>query len=69
MRRSRSRLMFVNGGNDPMTAEPYRLGRGSRDSAVYTAPGVHHVFLGDVIAELPPQQKAKAIADLRRWAR
>ncbi|MFC4120411.1 S28 family serine protease [Nonomuraea zeae] len=64
-----SRLMFVNGGNDPVTAEPYRLGPGSRDSAVYTAPGVHHVFLGDVIAELPPQQRDRAIADLRRWAR
>ncbi|GGS66256.1 tripeptidyl aminopeptidase [Nonomuraea spiralis] len=64
-----TRLMFVNGGNDPMTAEPYRLGPGSRDSAVYTAPGVKHVFLGEVIGRLPSRQKERAIADLRRWAR
>ncbi|MFD0886044.1 aminopeptidase [Streptosporangium algeriense] len=64
-----SRLMFVNGGNDPATAEPYRLGPGSRDSAVYTAPGVHHEFLGEVIGGLPPEQRDKAVADLRRWAR
>ncbi|GAA2214023.1 S28 family serine protease [Nonomuraea monospora] len=63
-----SRLMFVNGGNDPATAEPYRLGAGSRDSAVYTAPGAHHIFLGEVIALLPAEQQAKAVADLRRWA-
>ncbi|MFI0421772.1 S28 family serine protease [Spongiactinospora sp. 9N601] len=63
------RLMFVNGGTDPVSAEPYRLGPGSRDSAVYTAPGVHHVFLGEVIGRLPRPQRDKAIADLRRWAR
>jgi hypothetical protein len=63
-----SRLMFVNGGNDPVSAEPYRLGPGTRDSAVYTAPGVKHVFLGEVIAQLPAPQRDKATADLRRWA-
>lgn len=64
-----SRLMFVNGGNDPATAEPYRLGPGTRDSAVYTAPGVNHDVLGEVIDKLPAKQKAEAIADLQRWAR
>ncbi|MGW4796609.1 aminopeptidase [Nonomuraea sp. NPDC004297] len=63
-----SRLMFVNGANDPVTAEPYRLGPGSRDSAVYTAPGVHHVFLGEVIGRLPTGERDRAVADLRRWA-
>nr|WP_052478491.1 S28 family serine protease [Kibdelosporangium sp. MJ126-NF4]CTQ98023.1 FIG01124324: hypothetical protein [Kibdelosporangium sp. MJ126-NF4] len=64
-----TRLMFVNGGNDPYTAEPYRLGPGTRDSAVYTAPGVQHVYLGNVIEKLPAWQRAKATSDLRRWAR
>lgn len=69
VRQHGTRLMFVNGGNDPYTAEPYRLGPGTRDSAVYTAPGVHHVFLGNVIEKLPAWQRLKATADLRRWAR
>jgi hypothetical protein len=60
--------MFVNGDNDPVSAEPYRLGPGTRDSAVYTAPGVKHVFLGEVIAQLPARQRDIATADLRRWA-
>lgn len=64
-----TRLMFVNGGDDPATAEPYRLGPGSRCSAVHVAPGVHHDIFGEVIAKLPQQQKEKAIADLRHWAR
>ncbi|MFI6317701.1 S28 family serine protease [Nonomuraea sp. NPDC050556] len=69
VRRGGNRLMFVNGGDDPATAEPYRLGSGSRDSAVYTAPGIHHDILGEIIDKLPEWQKGKAIADLRRWAR
>lgn len=64
-----TRLMFVNGGNDPAVAEPFRLGPGSSDAAVYVAPGVNHDIFGDMIAKLPPRQKAKATADLRRWAR
>ncbi|MFI6521261.1 S28 family serine protease [Spirillospora sp. NPDC050679] len=61
-----SQLLFVYGGNDPWRAEPFRLGKGSRDSAVYVAPGQNHS--GRLIAKLPDQQRAKATADLLRWA-
>lgn len=53
----------------PASAEPYQLGPGTRDSAVYTALGVKHVFLGEVIATLPAQQRDNATADLRRQAK
>ncbi|GAA1547570.1 S28 family serine protease [Actinomadura kijaniata] len=59
-------LMFVYGGNDPWKAEPFRLGRGSRDSYVYTSPGQNHS--GRLIGTLPDAQRAKATADLLRWA-
>ncbi|TDD73557.1 aminopeptidase [Actinomadura rubrisoli] len=61
-----SRLLFVYGGNDPWGSERFRLGKGSRDSAVYTAPGMNHS--GRLITKLPDDQKAKATADLLRWA-
>ncbi|WP_433329670.1 S28 family serine protease [Spirillospora sp. CA-294931] len=62
-----TRLMFVNGGNDPWTAEPFRLGPGTKDSAVHTAPGMNHVIDGRLISHLPPTEKTKAIATLHRW--
>jgi len=61
-----SRLLFVYGGNDPWGAEPFRLGKGSHDSAVLTAPGMNHS--GRLIARLSDEDKADAIADLQRWA-
>ncbi|XVQ09254.1 aminopeptidase [Spirillospora sp. CA-255316] len=61
-----SRLMFLYGENDPWGSERFRLGRGSRDSAVYEAPGMNHS--GRLIDKLPAEQRAKAIADLLRWA-
>ena len=61
-----SRLMFLYGENDPWGSEPFRLGRGSKDSAVYEAPGQNHS--GKLIEKLPAEQRAKAIADLLRWA-
>ncbi|WP_030171101.1 S28 family serine protease [Spirillospora albida] len=61
-----SRLMFLYGGNDPWGAEPFRLGRGTRDSSVYVVPGLNHS--GRLIGVLPAAQKEKAVADLLRWA-
>ncbi|MCW2948680.1 MAG: peptidase tripeptidyl aminopeptidase [Actinoallomurus sp.] len=59
-------MLFIYGQNDPWGAEPFRLGSGSRDSAVYVAPGMDHS--GRLIASLLDAQRAKAIADLLRWA-
>ncbi len=61
-----SRLLFVYGGNDPWGSEPFRLGKGSRDSAVLTAPGMNHS--GRLIAKLSDEDRVDAIADLQRWA-
>ncbi|GAA2438836.1 S28 family serine protease [Actinomadura vinacea] len=60
------RLMFLYGENDPWGSERFRLGRGSRDSAVYEAPGMNHS--GRLIDKLPAAQRQKAINDLLRWA-
>ncbi|WP_433335251.1 S28 family serine protease [Spirillospora sp. CA-294931] len=59
-------LMFIYGANDPWRAEPFRLGKGSRDSYYYVAPGMNHS--GRLIDKLPAEHKSKAIADLLRWA-
>ncbi|MEU6039123.1 S28 family serine protease [Actinomadura sp. NPDC047616] len=59
-------MMFVYGENDPWGSKPFRLGRGSRDSAVYVASGMNHS--GRLIDRLPAEQRAKAVADLLRWA-
>ncbi|NUW02824.1 aminopeptidase, partial [Streptomyces sp. CAI 127] len=59
------RMMYVNGENDPWSAEPFRLGRGAKDSAVYTVPGGNH---GARVSGLPEAQRAKATADILRWA-
>ncbi|MDL4819411.1 S28 family serine protease [Actinomadura opuntiae] len=59
-------MLFLYGQNDPWGAEPFRLGRGSRDSAVYVAPGMNHS--GRLIAKLPADEQAKAKADVLRWA-
>ncbi|MBA8825982.1 hypothetical protein FHX42_003348 [Saccharopolyspora lacisalsi] len=59
------RLLFVYGENDPWSAEPFRLGPGTRDSAVRTVPGGNH---GSEIAGLADEQRRQAIAAVRRWA-
>ncbi|MBT2367105.1 aminopeptidase [Streptomyces sp. ISL-10] len=59
------RMMFVNGQNDPWSAEPFRLGSGARDSYVYTAPGANH---GASVARLAADEKAKATATILKWA-
>lgn len=58
-----SELMFVNGQNDPWSAEPFEPGRD--DSHSYLVPGANH---GAKIAGLPADQRAEAEATVRRWA-
>ncbi|MFG2298671.1 S28 family serine protease [Streptomyces sp. NPDC048603] len=58
-------LMFVNGENDVAVAEPFRLGRGTRDSYVFTVPEANHHLS---IRSLPPADAARATDALRRWA-
>ncbi|MGW6457762.1 S28 family serine protease [Streptomyces sp. NPDC055078] len=65
VRHNARRMMFVYGENDPWGAEPFRLGKGSRDSRVYTAPGGNH---GANVAGLVPDEKAAATAAIQRWA-
>ncbi|MER6910729.1 S28 family serine protease [Streptomyces sp. NPDC000594] len=65
VRHNAKRMMFVNGSNDPWSAEPFRLGRGSRDSYVYTQPGGNH---GARISGLPAEERAAATAAIQRWA-
>jgi hypothetical protein len=60
-----SRFLFVNGQNDPWSAEPFRLGPGTRDSLYYAVPAGNH---GSNISKLPEAQKAEATATLLRWA-
>ncbi|MGC7102009.1 S28 family serine protease [Amycolatopsis lurida] len=60
-----SRLLFVDGENDPWSAEPFRLGFGSQDSYRYVVPGGNH---GSKIAQLPPGDAAAATDTVRRWA-
>ncbi|MGP3984853.1 S28 family serine protease [Streptomyces sp. KR80] len=59
------RMLFVYGENDPWGAEPFRLGEGSEDSYVYTAPGANH---GANILGLRADEQAKATAEVLEWA-
>jgi hypothetical protein len=61
-----SELMFVYGEDDPVTAEPFRLGSHTHDSYWYLVPGTNHIAAR--IAGLAPTQQAEAIAVIRRWA-
>ncbi|MGW1884393.1 S28 family serine protease [Streptomyces sp. NPDC001970] len=65
VRHNARRMLFVYGQNDPWGAEPFRLGKGARDSYVFTAPGANH---GANVAGLNPEQKAKATARILEWA-
>jgi hypothetical protein len=60
-----SRLLFVNGQNDPWSAEPFRLGPGTRDSLSFAVPNGNH---GSNIAKLPEKERAAATAAVLRWA-
>ncbi|MFI6286490.1 S28 family serine protease [Streptomyces sp. NPDC051018] len=65
VRHNATRMLFVYGENDPWGAEPFRLGRGSRDSHVYTAPGANH---GADVADLVPDERDAATAAILTWA-
>jgi hypothetical protein len=58
-------LMFLYGQNDPWGAEPFRLGRGTRDSYWYDVAGLNHS--GRLIAQLPAGQQEQATTALLRW--
>ncbi|ARF72648.1 S28 family serine protease [Streptomyces sp. NPDC012600] len=58
-------MMYVYGENDPWGAEPFRLGRGAKDSHVFTVPGGNH---GARVSGLVDAEKAKATAAIQRWA-
>lgn len=65
VRHNATRMMFVYGENDPWGAEPFRVGRGTHDSYVYTAPGANH---GANVAGLVEDERARATAAIQRWA-
>ncbi|HCA87880.1 MAG TPA: aminopeptidase [Streptomyces sp.] len=58
-------MLFVYGENDPWGAEPFRLGKGSEDSYVFTAPGANH---GANVAGLVGPERDKATAEILEWA-
>ncbi|MEO3824606.1 S28 family serine protease [Actinomadura sp. B10D3] len=66
VRGNANHMLFLYGSNDPWGAEPFRLGHGSRDSAVYVAQGMNHS--GRIITALPADEQSKAIAYVQRWA-
>ncbi|MEV5317990.1 S28 family serine protease [Streptomyces sp. NPDC052687] len=59
------RMLFVYGENDPWGAEPFRLGKGARDSYVFTAPGANH---GARVAGLTDSDRTLATARILDWA-
>jgi hypothetical protein len=65
VRHQGSRLLFVYGENDPWSAEPFHLGRGTRDSLSFVVPDGNH---GSNIAKLPEKERAAATAAVLRWA-
>ncbi|MEU8527915.1 MULTISPECIES: S28 family serine protease [Streptomyces] len=65
VRKNANRMLFVYGGNDPWGAEPFHLGRGARDSYVFTAPGANH---GANVAGLTDAEREKATARILAWA-
>ncbi|MBA0049684.1 aminopeptidase [Streptomyces sp. AJS327] len=65
VRKDASEMLFVNGENDPWSAEPFRLGPGTEDSYLYTAPDQNH---GANIAKLSADDRESATRALLRWA-
>ncbi|MFJ6749862.1 S28 family serine protease [Streptomyces sp. NPDC091266] len=59
------RMMFVNGQYDPWSSEHFELGKGARDSYVFTVPGGNH---GSNIEKLKAADRTKATAELLDWA-
>ncbi|MBU7598831.1 aminopeptidase [Streptomyces sp. P38-E01] len=65
VRTESTEMLYVNGENDPWSAEPFRLGDGSKDSHLLVAPGANH---GANIEALEQSDRATAIRALMRWA-
>ncbi|GAA2318114.1 S28 family serine protease [Streptomyces violaceusniger] len=65
VRHDAHRMLFVYGQNDPWGAERFRVGKGAKDAYVYTVAGGNH---GSSITQLTADQKAKATAEVQRWA-
>ncbi|NEW77701.1 S28 family serine protease [Streptomyces rhizosphaericus] len=65
VRHDAHRMLFVYGQNDPWGAERFQVGKGAKDAYVYTVAGGNH---GSSIAQLAGDQKAKATAEVQRWA-
>ncbi|MER8158070.1 S28 family serine protease [Streptomyces sp. NPDC094472] len=65
VRHDARRMLFVYGQNDPWGAERFRVGKGAKDSHVYTVAGGNH---GSSIAQLTGEEKAEATAEVQRWA-
>ncbi|MFJ3585189.1 aminopeptidase [Streptomyces sp. NPDC090127] len=65
VRTNAHQMLFVYGGNDPWGAEPFHLGKGARDSYVFTAPGANH---GAQVAGLVEAERTKATARILAWA-
>jgi hypothetical protein len=65
VRGNANQMLFVYGGNDPWGAEPFHLGKGARDSYVYTAPGANH---GANVAGLVDAERENATARILAWA-
>lgn len=66
VKRQGSELMFLYGANDPWKAEPFELGRGTKDSYWYEIEGLNHN--GRLIGFLPEPQRQEATEALLRWA-
>ncbi|BBC36156.1 PS-10 peptidase S37 [Streptomyces graminofaciens] len=65
VRHNARHMLFVYGENDPWGAEPFHVGKGARDSYVFTAPGANH---GARVAGLVEAEKDLATARILKWA-
>ncbi|MFI9027506.1 S28 family serine protease [Streptomyces sp. NPDC053560] len=65
VRHHAQQMMFVNGQYDPWSSEHFRVGKGAKDSYVFTVPGGNH---GSNIAKLKEADRTKATARLLKWA-
>ncbi|MFJ1974799.1 S28 family serine protease [Streptomyces sp. NPDC087903] len=65
VRHNAHHMLFVYGQNDPWGAERFSVGKGAKDSYVFTAPGLNH---GANVAGLVADEKALATARILKWA-
>ncbi|RLL66938.1 S28 family serine protease [Streptomyces sp. Z26] len=65
VRKDSEEMMFVYGENDPWGAEPFRPGKRTDDTHVFTAPGQNH---GAAIATLTEGDRKSATDTLLDWA-